>query len=124
MELSEFERRVIDVMITGDPEEVVLREQLRVATVSARDYTGVGVFVKLDISESVMRTEMTNRFIQTTPMAFLSHPKLPRGAQAMLWFDQALMNTLECMTFDGHDWPKDESNFVAEPYGPIVTNDA
>jgi hypothetical protein len=122
MELSEFERRVIDVMISGDPEEGVLRKQLRLATVMERDYTGVGVFVKLNIVGAVMRTKMTNRLIQTTPMAYLTHPELPQGAQAMLWFDDALMSTLECLTFDG-DWPEDQSKFTVEPYGSLPTSD-
>lgn len=63
MELSEFEHRVIDVMISGDPEEGALRNQLCLATATERDYTGVGVFVKLHIAVSAMRTKMTNRLI-------------------------------------------------------------
>ncbi|MDB9529427.1 hypothetical protein PN498_25785 [Oscillatoria sp. CS-180] len=123
MELSEFEHRVIDAMISGDPDEGVLRNQLCLATVTERNYTDVGVFAKLNAPVSAMRTKMTNRLIQTTPMVYLTHPKLPQGAQAMLLFHNALMSTLECLAFD-EDWPEDESKFTVEPYGSLPTSDA
>lgn len=113
MKLSDFERRVIDVMITGDPEEAVLRNQLSAVTVQDRDYTGIGVFVYLGVEEVAMRAKMTNRFIETTPTAFLTHPDLTDGAQAMLWFTENRMSCLECVTVEGQ-WPGDESKFEAE----------
>ena len=115
MELSKFERSVIEVMIQGDPEEAVLREQLHHAVVIERDYTGIGLYVKLQVAEAVLPAKLSNRYIESTPMAFLKHPALDSGAQAMLWFKDARMNTLECVTLAG-EWPSDESQFVAEPY--------
>jgi hypothetical protein len=116
MELSEFERRVLEFLVAHDPEGETLRAQLAHATVLERDYTGVGVFVKLQIAESTPETILSNRYIQTTPMAFLRHPDLDPGAQALLWFADWRMDTLECVTMDGDPWPKDETKFQVEPY--------
>jgi hypothetical protein len=121
MELSQIERAVIETMISGDAEQAVLRNQLKVATVVKRNYTGVGVFVTFHVPSDALRMKMTNRYIQSTPMAFLKHPELSPGAQAMLWFKDACMSSLECVTVEGA-WPSDESKFQIEPYGfPSVT---
>lgn len=116
MELTRFERDLLENLIEGDAEESVLRGQLGLASVAERDYTGVGIYITLLIPEYAPRTRMANRDLHTTPMAYLRHPELKAGAQAVLWFEDALMSTIECLALEGL-WPSDESKFVIEYYG-------
>ena len=116
MDLTPFERAVLENLVKGDPEEEVLREQLKLAQVSSRDHTGLGVFVKLCIPESAPHTRMTNRLLESTPMAHLRHPELTDGGMALLWFVEAHMSTLEFKASEGR-WPMDESKFQIENHG-------
>jgi hypothetical protein len=117
MELSQFERRVLEFMAANDPEGEVLRAQLASATVLERDYTGRGVFVKIHVPESAPLTAMTNRYIQTTPTAYIRHPQLTPGAEAMLWFAEGRMEMLEFVTNGEEAWPRDEEHLEVEQSG-------
>jgi hypothetical protein len=108
---SEFEARVFEVLVRGDAEEDVLRNQLSLAVVTAREYTGVGLYVDLRVPRDAMRLSTSNRYIEQVPKAHLEHPMLPAGAGALLWLEDGYIATLECYTYDG-SWPTDESAFV------------
>ena len=110
MEFTELEIEIFDSLISGDPEEGVLREQISSAKVIDRDFTGVGVFTKVSVSDDAPLLSASNRYIETTPKTYLEHPSLEAEAGVILWFENYKISTLECYTFDG-DWPEDETLF-------------
>ena len=111
MTLSEFETRVCEALIRGNPEEETLRSQLNSAVVKKRDYTGVGLFTEIKVAENCYRLSQSFRYIEQVPKIHLEHPDLSTGAGAMLWFHEGFISTLECFTYEG-DWPKDETLFT------------
>ena len=113
MELSEFEKMILAALIEGDPEAEIILAQLTDAVVVERDYTGVGLYTKIQVSENSPILSKSNRYIEETPKTHLKHPNLEAGAGVMLWFDEGKVSTLECYTYDG-DWPKDESLFTVD----------
>lgn len=111
MELSEFEKMVLSSLIKGDPEVKIILAQLIDAVVVERDYTGVGLYTKIKVSENSPLLSKSNRYIEEAPKTHLKHPNLEVGAGVILWFDEGKVSTLECYAYDG-DWPKDESLFT------------
>ncbi|KHD06939.1 hypothetical protein PN36_30155 [Candidatus Thiomargarita nelsonii] len=111
MKLSDFESKLIDALIKDDPEEETIRNQLVNARVEKREYTGVGLYTDIIVSENNKKISKSNRYIQETPKAHLVHPKLKDGAGALLWFNEGYVSTLECYTYEG-DWPENESLFA------------
>jgi hypothetical protein len=111
MNLTEFEKRVLEGLIEGDPEEDVFLAQIQGAFVLDRDYTGVGLFTKIQVSEDAPRLRENRGHYPKSAGMYLRHPELASGAGIMLWLDEGKVSILECYTFDG-DWPKDESKFT------------
>ena len=110
MELSEFEKMVLTALINDDPEKETIRAQLTKADVVERDYTGVGLYTKIQVSENAPLLCKSNRYIEEAPKTHLEHPQLEAGAGVILWFEEGKVSTLECYTYDG-EWPQDESLF-------------
>jgi hypothetical protein len=110
VELSKFERELIEIMVELDPEREILLQQLADATVRSRDFTGVGVYVEIQVPDGLPKIMTTSRYIEQTPKAHFTHPNLTDGGGALLWFDSGTMCMLECYSYDG-DWPSDESLF-------------
>ena len=111
MELSEFEKMVLEGLIENDPEKEIIRLQLTGATVIDRDYTGVGLYTKIKVAENSPILSKSNRYIEEAPKTHLIHPELEAGAGVILWFEEGKVSTLECYTYDG-DWPKNEALFT------------
>jgi hypothetical protein len=111
LELSRFERRVIEKLITGDQEEQILLRQLENAQVTGRNYSGVGLFVDLRIAEGVPPIQiMPNREIQDAGNLGLRHPQLEHGGGMILFVRGGFMELFECYT-NAEDWPEDEDLF-------------
>jgi predicted transcriptional regulator len=108
--LSNFEKLVLDAMISGDSEEAMIREQLETAIVKSRDYSGVGLFTEIEVGANTPRLAKSNRYIEETPKIYLVHPELQAGAGALLWFTDGFVSMLECYSYEGK-WPDDESGF-------------
>ena len=116
MKFTTFELSVLESLITGDREESILREQLSQATVSNREFTGIGVYVDIFVPENSLKIELSNRYIEGTPMAYLKHPDLNPPGDAKLWFTKWKISTLEMLTLGGEPWPNDVSKFEIEKY--------
>lgn len=110
MQLSDFERLVLSMIIENDPEQATLSAQLAAATVENRDYTGVGVYTKLFVLPDTPRLQKLNRYIEQVPNVHLAHPSLASGAGALLWMSDGFITCLECYAYDG-EWPHDETLF-------------
>ncbi|GAB4187908.1 MAG: hypothetical protein Tsb002_13720 [Wenzhouxiangellaceae bacterium] len=79
MYFTEFEKKVLETLISGDSEEDIIREQLEKATVCGRNYTGVGLFTAISVPDECVRLTKSNRYIEETPKAHLEHPDLVGG---------------------------------------------
>jgi hypothetical protein len=112
-QLSELERGVLLAMAQHDVERETLLRQIETARVIDRDYTGVGLYTKLEVGDDVPKLRTTNRLIEDYPKISLEHPDLEVGAGVILWLDDARIDTIEFYTYTG-DWPKDESAFRIE----------
>lgn len=111
MKLSEFEQSVLDILIEGDPEEGIIKQQLVDASVIDRDYTGVGLYTNIMVSVDTPLLSKTNRPIEEIPKIHLEHPELEAGAGVLLWFKEGRVSTLECYTYEG-EWPDNEYLFT------------
>ena len=111
MELSPFEVMVIAASIQDDPEADALRLQLSAATVASRDYTGVGLYIALQVPQSVRAIRVVD-YIGSSKLK-LVHPAVPDGAGALIWLTAGRISTLECYTFN-QPWPDDETGFQVE----------
>ena len=111
MGLSKFEKLVMEAFIKEDPEAELLRVQMISATVSNREYTGVGLFTEIQVPENAPLLRASNRYIEGVPKAHLEHPELSNGAGVLLWFENGRISTLECYTYGG-EWPDDETLFT------------
>lgn len=110
MNFSQFELDVIEALIKGEPEEKIIQSQLQEAIVKDREYTGVGLYATIQVTENCTRISKSNKYIEETPLVHLEHPDLSAGAGAMLWFDNGNVLTLECYTYDDA-WSEDETKF-------------
>jgi len=114
--LTSFEAEVLSSLVTGDPEEAALRNQIANAQVVSRKHTGVGLYVNFEVSTGATRLRTSNRYIEETPKMHIQHPELEAGAGALLWFKNGWLVTLECYTYAGDKWPSDESRFSIRPH--------
>jgi hypothetical protein len=115
MELSEFERSVLERIVAGDTDEKALREQLSRATVRGRWYSGVGLVVSLELPDEVPRADPARINLPQRPDFVLKHPDVPNNAMAIAFLKSGVLDNLECVTFTGDDWPRDESLFEFVP---------
>ncbi len=113
MELSDFEKMVLEALIEGDPEENIIQQQLVDGSVIDRDYTGVGLYTNIKVSENLPVLSKSNLYMEETPKTHLRHPELEAGAGVLLWFENGKISTLECYTYEG-EWPKNETPFTVK----------
>jgi len=103
--VNEIERQAMDYLLRGDtPLLETLRQQLAVATVAAREFTGVGFFTQFDVPPTVPRAPSARRVIIGDVYAEVSG--LQHGAGFVLFVEDGALQTLEChITEDA--WPSD-----------------
>jgi hypothetical protein len=72
--------------------------------------------VKLYVAEHAPRTEFENPGHFSNPIAWMLHPEMKIGAQAMVSLRDGLMDQLEMASYeDDCNWPSDESAFTVHP---------
>lgn len=113
MKLSDFEKKVTQALVKGDPDEAIILQQLAVASVINRDYAGVGVYTNMVVDKAAPLVRKRDWHFEKIPGVYLNHPNLDDGAGALLWFESGTISCLECYTYVG-EWPKDEELFVIE----------
>ena len=80
----------------------VLREQLATATVSRREYTGVGFFTSFVIPESVARLPSVGRMVIGDVYADVT--ELQHGAGFLVFVESGALDVLECFISED-TWP-------------------
>jgi hypothetical protein len=70
MELSSFERQVLNAFLTGPGSTLeTLRAQASVLAVSSREHTGSGAYIKFEVPDSVIRVHRAESFWMTLMFA-------------------------------------------------------
>jgi len=102
--LNEIETRVMDMLLAGEhPMLAVLRDQLAVAEVADREFTGVGFFLNFRIPASSPRVDK-GRLVIGDVYAKLTG--LEHDAGFLLFVRDGALATLECFIVDDR-WPTD-----------------
>lgn len=101
--MNPLERQVMEFALRGEhPALDVMREQLTAATVSRREYTGVGFFTHFAIADSVRRLPSTGRIVIGDVYAEVSDLKY--GAGFLVFLDRGILDMLECFIVEDA-WP-------------------
>src|SRR5687767_13103546 len=104
MQLSDFERKFIAFIAETDPQRDVILEQLQRASVTSRDYTGVGLYTELSVPAAAPKLDEARWKIEDMPKCSGEHPDLTAGAGFILWVKGGYIVCLESYTYDGN-WP-------------------
>lgn len=116
--LHDFERRLLEAAIQSDPEREILHAQVVAATVTAREPTGVGVFVRLDTAAAPrLAQERPDRQIAGAVRLLISHPRLTYGGGAIVWLEQGRIDCIECFAY-GESWPDEDAGFEVGLHEP------
>ena len=117
--LRDFERRLLEAAIEGDPEQDVLAVQVGGAMVASREHTGHGLYVNLVVDERApkLTTERRDRQLQGADRLVLSHPALEHGAGTIVWVSECRIEMIECFVYDG-TWPDDDTAFGISAASP------
>jgi hypothetical protein len=105
--VNEFETQVMAMLLHGEHAILAaLRDQLAVASIAGREFTGVGFFTRFDVPPTVARLpSLRQATIQDVraDVAGLQH-----GAGFILFVDGGVLDTLECYIYEDA-WPANAS---------------
>jgi hypothetical protein len=110
MDLSDYEKRSILAIAGADRESEIMLAQFAAASVTLRDYTGVGLYTHLSIPQTCPSLDVTRWKIEDMPKGHAFHPDLEAGAGLILWLKDGYITCLESYAFGG-DWPSYECLF-------------
>lgn len=107
--LSPLEREVMEKLLNdNDSKFSILREQLKVATVTDRKNTGVGFYVDFFIPSNAPRVSANPSF-QISDVVGKLNGELEVGF--VLFVKDGALNMLEGFTYGSDEWPQQISNF-------------
>jgi hypothetical protein len=108
IELSQFERAVLDKLLSGDNEVLArLRRQVIQSKLKKREYSGVGFFCEFEIEPNAPSVDLDVE-IGDVQAAI---PGLAHGAGFVLFIRDGRITTLEGYTYD-ELWPDSIGKFV------------
>ena len=119
--LTPLEKAVLDAILArpGEPYKTV-RRQLAIATVSRREFTGVGFFTEFVLpSDTAVRRDLPNMELGDVGAEF---PGLKRGAGFLLFIRDGVVSFLEGFTYD-EDWPEQADEFRVSHHPRPLTSD-
>jgi hypothetical protein len=101
--MNEMERQVMGLLLSGDhPLLASLRDQLAVAKVSRREFTGVGFFTYFEVPLAARRLPSSRRIVIDDVHAEIQG--LEHGAGFLLFVEDGALNNLECSICE-NAWP-------------------
>jgi hypothetical protein len=105
MAIEQMERRVMDLLLDGDlPVLRTLREQYKRATVTSRDYSGVGVFTEFSVPAEVARVTPPNFTISDVGYELAG---VQNGGGVVLFVRDGALAMLELFNWTD-DWPRED----------------
>jgi hypothetical protein len=103
VELTQFERLILQCLLAGDdPVLSALRTQLAASRVSAREFSGTGVFVHFEVLRNMPAVDPPALVIGDLHFQ-LRDVEMP--CDAILFVRSGRLDMLECFTYGDH-WPK------------------
>jgi hypothetical protein len=101
--MNEMERQVMGLLVSGDhPLLSSLRDQLAVAKVTRREFTGVGFFTYFEVPLAARRLPSSRRLVLSDVYADIQG--LEHGAGFLLFVEDGALNNLECSICE-NAWP-------------------
>ena len=108
MPLSKFEEDVFEKLIERSPLREHLAKQLKAASITKREYTGVGVFIYFRLPQDIQPLEeFTNFDLSQVTMEIEG---LAHGAGAVLFVRNGFLDMLEFYTYT-ESWPDKIQNY-------------
>jgi hypothetical protein len=102
--VNDLERQVMEFALRGEHQALeILREQLAVAAISAREYTGVGFFTSFSVPAKARRLPSVGRLVIGDIYADVSG--LQYGAGFLIFVEHGILNMLECAICEDA-WPE------------------
>src|ERR1044071_9578996 len=99
-----MERRVMEFLLAGDlPVLSVLRKQYAAASITGRDFSGVGVFTKFQVPTQVERVTPPGFTISDIAYELSG---VQNGGSAVLFIPYGALDLLELYNWTD-DWPQD-----------------
>jgi len=101
--MNEIESQVMAMLLRGENAILAtLRDQLAVASVARREFTGVGFFTGFDVPPNVAKLSSSRRVtIQDVHADIVG---LQHGAGFIMFVDGGVLDTLECFIYEDA-WP-------------------
>jgi hypothetical protein len=98
------DHQILEFALTGDhPVLAILREQLSQATLSARDYTGVGYYTNITVSAQACRLPSSRLVIHDVHAEVTG---LEHGAGFAVFLEEGALSLLEGFCYEDA-WPTD-----------------
>lgn len=104
--MNDLERQVMDMLLRGDhPILTVLRAQLAVASVSSREFTGVGFFTKFAVPPTIPRLAVG----RLAPLGDVNAdvPGMQHGAGFVLFFKDGALDCLEGFSYGAEPFSRE-----------------
>ena len=106
---------MLELLLTGDhPALPLLRAQLDRATVTSREFTGVGFFTELEVPEDVPRAPLGERVVfdgGPGEGVGAEFEGLAHGAGFIVFIEQGRLKMLEGFTYD-EPWPPESTRWT------------
>lgn len=105
--MNEIETQIMAMLLHGKHTILAtLRDQLAIASVAGREFTGVGFFTRFDVPPIVGRLPSLRRATIQDVRADVAG--LQHGAGFILFVDEGVLDTLECYIYEDA-WPANAS---------------
>ncbi|HSQ31461.1 MAG TPA: hypothetical protein VLN49_16510 [Gemmatimonadaceae bacterium] len=101
--LTALEQALLTALLAGDhPALSLLRDQLAVADVTQREFSGVGFFTHFNVLPSAARLAVPRWVISDVDFRLEG---LEHGGGALLFVKAGVLSMLEAYTYASEDWP-------------------
>jgi hypothetical protein len=107
--LTPLEKSVLEMLLDGSDEAFdTLKQQLNCATVTKREFTGVGFFTNFAVpNDAQIKRNVSDMTLGGVRAEF---PGLKHGAGFLLFIREGVITMLEGFTYD-EDWPENTDDF-------------
>ena len=124
LDIEPIEYQAMQMLLEGDhPTLETLRQQFNRSCVVERDFTGVGILYHVEIDDSNLRLDPSNRIVLGDVCADVACLKY--GCGFILFVDDGLLGTLECHLWGDDALPQSATYtrlyYVHQPNPPSVT---
>jgi hypothetical protein len=111
-----LESQVLEWLLSGeDPVLALLRDQFATSRVQSRDFTGVGVYLNIELPTTNKRIqevlEVKQDFCFGDVGAYLEADDRIQEVGFLLWVHNGYLDSLEAYTYGLEKWPEEVNSF-------------